>query len=145
MLETEKLRREKANKPQQKADKKPVKQISETAVKINEDIINFNNLVYESHDNANSRDKHLLIDMHNYYVRHNGLVIGVRHNFFMILANVLKSSKYNEDAALKYFKKYIPESHSFYSEAISDLNRVFANDITYHLKNQTIADWLNFT
>ena len=145
LLETEKFTREKANKPQQKADKKPVKQISETAVKINEDIINFNNLVYESHDNANSRNKHLLIDLHNYYVRHNGLVIGVRHNFFMILANVLKSSKYNKEAALKYFKKYIPESHSFYSEAISDLNRVFANDITYHLKNQTIADWLNFT
>ena len=130
---------------QENNSEKPEKIISETAEKINEDILNFNSLNYKNHNEANSRNKHLLIDLHNYYVRHNGLVVGVRHNFFMIMANVLKNNKITEGEAQKFINKYISESHSFYPEALADLTRVYSSDRTYKYKNETIADWLNFT
>lgn len=142
---SEKLRQESDEKTTRKSDEKSEKIISETAEKINEDIINFNSLNYKNHNEANSRNKHLLIDLHNYYVRHNGLVVGVRHNFFMIMANVLKNNKFTEDEAHKFIKKYISESHSFYPEALADLTRVYTSDKIYNYRNETIAEWLNFT
>lgn len=129
-----------------KKNSKPKEKKSQTkqAEKINEDVINFG-LKILNHSEANNRYTHLLIDLHNFYVRHNGLPVGVRHNFVFILSNILKCCKYSEQDAIKYIHKFIPESHSFYSEAISDLSRVYSDEKIHHFRNNTIADMLGFT
>lgn len=81
-------------------------------------------------------------DLHNYYLRHQGMIHGHRNMFFLIMATYLKKLMPLEKA-LEFLDKYV--SRDMKEEAVLVIERVYMRENDYRFRNITIAEMLGFT
>lgn len=102
-------------------------------------------LNYFSDFNSHSRYWNIIKDLHNYYVRHNGDIYGMRNEFIHILACFLRIVQMSLDEAEDYIEVYC--TVDFLDEAIITVEKIYNREIKklYHYSNESIAELLNFT
>lgn len=87
------------------------------------------------------RYKNIVYDLHNYFVRRRGNIVGYRNKFIFIMSLYLKRIGLKDDDCFEYISKYITDD--FQTEAKNVINSVYSKN--YKIKNKTIAEWLDFT
>lgn len=96
---------------------------------------------YNNYSKSN-RTWNLLLDLHNFFIRHKGCLLS-RNMFFFIIACFLKQTDHNEDYAVRYCYRYVDAD--YYNEMESIINYVYTSKKTYTFRYSTVADLLGFT
>ncbi|MDD6146182.1 MAG: hypothetical protein PUB43_03940, partial [Oscillospiraceae bacterium] len=101
----------------------------------------YRHLDYYHNFQPENRDWNLLFDLHNYFIRHKG-ILPSRNMFFTIIASIMRKKNYAMYYCLKYCRKYVDDS--YYNSMCEVIKNVYNGDSTYHYRLTTIADWLCF-
>ena len=91
----------------------------------------------------NARYWNIIKDLHNYYLRHDGNIIGCRNTFIHIMATFLKRVCMPLSEATSFIKSYC--TVDFLDEAIMTVEKIYKSNKDYHYKNDSIALLLSFT
>ncbi len=97
----------------------------------------YKNYYVNGHTNYN-----LLLDLHNYFVRHKGNIQGYRNNFIFIYSNICKNSNITIEYCKLKLEPYITDD--FEKEANRIIENTYKTNTVYKFTNFKIADLLNF-
>lgn len=97
--------------------------------------------IYDGYKPEN-RTMNLILDLHNYYIRHKGLLVS-RNMFFTVLANLFKCKGEDERAAIKWCKKYTDKE--YYDEMVQIVLQVYNREEIKRIPNKKIGQFLCFT
>lgn len=100
-------------------------------------------LAYNNSYNAHQRYFNILRDLNNYYVRHNGNILGKRDLFAHIMTTVCKKAEFSQDRCYEYCQKYFAES--FHDELKNIVSAVFKTNNYKIYTLEKIALLLGFT
>lgn len=90
----------------------------------------------------NHQNRNLLLDLNNFYYRHEGDLSGKRDKFAFIYANYA-SRFMNKADCIEELQKYF--DNSFFDELFQIIDSVYNRNKTYNYKYTTIAEMLEFT
>lgn len=93
--------------------------------------------------NKNSRYWNTIKDLHNYYLRHEGNIMGARNEFIHILSCFLRFTHMSVEEAKDYIEPYCTQD--FLAEAQKTVEKAYSTTTIYRYSNETIADLLCFT
>lgn len=96
---------------------------------------------YRNDYQSKARVWNVVIDLHNYFCRHDCNIIGHRHQFAHILTVLLYKCAYSADEIKKFVLPYF--TSDFVEEAEATIERTLKRKYSY--KNSTIAIMLGFT
>ncbi len=97
---------------------------------------------YRKDYKINSIYNNLLIDLHNYFMRHNGDITGYRNNFVFIFSNLCRVAGISEKECNDKINIYI--TNDFKNEAITIIENTYKRFKPYQFTNIKIAELLNF-
>lgn len=101
------------------------------------------NMKYFDDFKRNARYWNIIKDLNNYYVRHNGNIVGCRNAFIHIMATFLKKVHKSLDEAIDFIEPYC--TVDFYDEAVTAVTKIYNKDKQYNYNNDKIASLLYFT
>lgn len=101
------------------------------------------NVKYFDDFKRNARYWNIIKDLNNYYVRHNGNIVGCRNAFIHIMATFLKKVRISLDEAIDFIEPYC--TVDFYDEAVTAVTKIYNKDTQYNYNNDKIASLLYFT
>ena len=144
-IRTEKSAKTRELNPNNSTEKKPQKPKKTKAPdKISHDFcVPIENVKYFDDFKRNARYWNIIKDLNNYYVRHNGNIVGCRNAFIHIMATFLKKVHKSLDEAIDFIEPYC--TVDFYDEAITAVNKIYNKDKQYNYTNDKIASLLYFT
>lgn len=102
----------------------------------------YEHLRYYDNYKPENRTWNLLLDLHNFFIRHKG-VLTSRNLFFYIIANYLRKLGHPDYYAIKYCKKYCDKA--YYREMRDTVLATYNNKNTYQFTYEYIALALGFT
>lgn len=131
----------------EKLDKSPAAMI-ETSIKANKTINTPNpnvfNLCYSNDYSTKYRYRNLLTDLHNYFIRHQGMIYGYRNNFCFIYSNICKKAGINRLDCFNKLNIYFHDT-DFADEMERIINASYNTKKSYKFTNAYIAEMLGFT
>lgn len=131
-----------SNEPKEKKPQKPKK--NKAPDKISHDFcVPIENVKYFDDFKRNARYWNIIKDLNNYYVRHNGNIVGCRNAFIHIMATFLKKVGMSLDEAIDFIEPYC--TVDFYDEAVTAVTKIYNKDKQYNYNNDKIASLLYFT
>ena len=89
-----------------------------------------------------NRTWNLLLDLHNFFIRHEGILVS-RNLFFFLISNYLKMQGFSYYYALKYCRRYV--DRHYYDEMEDTVSATYNTERTYSYTYEEIAYQLGFT
>ena len=145
LLEKQREKEKKSKKPKKDKKKKTsAKAITEADI---DDIFEntalpYKKLKYRTNFKPENRYWNLLLDLHNYLIRHKGIVPS-RNFFFFVIANYLKKLGHPDYYAVKYCRQYCDKS--YYKEMKQTVLATYKNEVTYNFTYEYLAFALAFS